>query len=391
MRLLYLSADPGVPVFGGKGASVHLRALVTALHGLGHEVMVASPRLEPGLNRLPDAVLSASIPAVRPRECSTGEELAARCAEQTAAVIAFARRHGAEAIYERYSLMGVSGARAATALGLPLALEVNAPLRDEERRFRRLEHEALAFQFEREAFTAAWRIFVVSRALADWLVAESIDPARVEVMGNAPPDRCFSRRRAIGADVELVVGFAGGLKPWHGIATLLEGFGMALAQGGRMRLEIVGQGPADELLDRSPLPAKSLRRLGAVPHAAALDALGGWDIGVAPFSAVPGFYFSPLKLFEYMAAGLCPVVSNVGELPDIVGQGKAGVVVAADDPGALTRALLALDRDRKGLRELAARAGEASADRPTWTDSARAVLAVLESTRPTAARVGTGA
>ncbi|GAC1572187.1 MAG: glycosyltransferase family 4 protein [Candidatus Dormibacteria bacterium] len=389
MRLLYLSADPGVPVFGGKGASVHLRALVAALDGLGHEVMVASPRLEPGVNPLPDGVLSALIPAVRPRECATGETVADRCAEQAAAVIALARAHRAEAIYERYSLMGVAGARAAHALGLPLALEINAPLRDEERRFRQLAYDALALRSERETFAAARRIFTVSQALADWLVGEGVEPARVQVMGNASPEYCFPPRRAIGAQAELVVGFAGGLKPWHGIGTLLEGFGMALEQGGRMRLEILGQGPADELIDRSPLPAGSLRRLGALAHADALDTLVGWDVGVAPFSAVPNFYFSPLKLFEYMAAGLCPVVSEVGELPDIVGQGRAGVVVAPDDPRALADALLALDRDRSRLRELAARAGELIAARPTWTDSARAVLAVLEPALPTPARVGT--
>lgn len=339
---------------------------------------------------MPEDVLSASIPAVRPRECPTAQAVHDRCAAQAAAVIALARRHRADAIYERYSLMGVAGARAARTLKLPLALEVNAPLRDEERRFRQLAHETLAFEAERETFAAARRLFTVSQALADWLVKEGVEPARVHVTGNAPPEDDFPPRRPIGVEAELVVGFAGGLKSWHGIGTLLEGFAMALEQGGRMRLEILGQGPADELLDHCELPGGSLRRLGAVAHREALATLAGWDVGVAPFSAMPGFYFSPLKLFEYMAAGLCPVVTDVGELPGIVGHGRAGVIVAPDDPQALAEALLALDANRDRLRELAAGAGELIRTRPTWTDSARAVLDVLGPAVPTATCVGTG-
>lgn len=380
MRLLYLSADPGVPVFGGKGASVHLRALVGALHGLGHEVLVASPRLEAGENQLPEGVLKAEVPAVRPRECRSPEEVQERCQEQAAAVVRLMADHRLEGIYERYSLMGVAGARAAVELAVPLVLEVNAPLREEERRYRHLVHEDLALAAERESFAAARRIFTVSTALRGWLVGEGVDPGKVEVMPNSPPGRPFTAAPARGERPEMVVGFAGGLKLWHGIGTLVEGFRLAREAGGRMRLEIVGRGPADELVDGAGLPEGALRRLGALPHEQALQVVETWDVGVAPFSAVPDFYFSPLKLYEYMAAGVCPVVTDVGELAAIVRDGSAGVVVAPDDPEALATALLELDRDRDRLRELAARAQRAARELPTWRHSAQRVVAALTGT-----------
>jgi glycosyltransferase involved in cell wall biosynthesis len=378
MRLLYLTADPGIPVFGGKGASIHVRALAGAFDALGHEVIIASPRVEARENPLVPRIRVAEIPAVRPRDCATADEVLERAERQAHASIELARREGVEAIYERYSLSSFAGARACAALGIPMVLEVNAPLRAEEQRFRHLRHEMTAMHAEHETFAAAARIFAVSAALAEWLSARGVNGSRVEVLGNAPPARAFAPKRPAGESSELMVGFAGGLKPWHGIETLLQGFQLALELGARVRLEVLGTGPAEKLIEGATLPKERLTWLGHVPHAQALDALERWDIGVAPFRALDGFYFSPLKLFEYMAAGVCPVVSDVGDLAQIVEHGRAGIVVPAEDPRALADALLTLDRDRVRMRALGARAGVVARQRPSWTDNAGRVVAAIE-------------
>jgi glycosyltransferase involved in cell wall biosynthesis len=157
-----------------------------------------------------------------------------------------------------------------------------------------------------------------------------------------------------------------------------------------MRLEILGQGQAGAVLDRARLPRDRLIRHGHLPHEEALEVLATWDVGVAPFDAVPGFYFSPLKLFEYMAAGLCPVVSDVGELPEFVEHGQAGVVVPPGDVQALSEALLALDRDRARLRETGLRAQTAASKRPTWVDGARRVAEALSDTPAVLAPLAAG-
>jgi glycosyltransferase involved in cell wall biosynthesis len=348
-----------------------------ALDELGHEVLLASPRLEPGADRLSAGIRCREIPPVRPDHRASPTDALRQAELQAEAVREITAREGCEAIYERYSLASFAGARTATALSVPLALEVNAPLRQEAKRFRGLFHEPLAIAAEREAFAAARSIFVVSRALAQWLIDTGVERTRVAMMGNAPPERAFAEKREIPDSSELVVGFAGGLKPWHGIQTLLGGCELALHSGARMRLEILGQGPAEALLDRASLPRDRLIRHGHLPHEEALNVLSTWDVGVAPFDAVPGFYFSPLKLFEYMAAGLCPVVSDVGELPELVEHGQAGVVVPPGDARALAETLLALDRDRAWVRAAGRRAQAAARMRPTWLDSARRVVDAL--------------
>ena len=42
MKIAYLCADPGIPVLGNKGASVHVREFTDALVSLGHDVRIYS-------------------------------------------------------------------------------------------------------------------------------------------------------------------------------------------------------------------------------------------------------------------------------------------------------------------------------------------------------------
>ena len=44
MRIAYISVDPGIPVFGTKGASVHIQEVVRELRRRGHEVTVYTTR-----------------------------------------------------------------------------------------------------------------------------------------------------------------------------------------------------------------------------------------------------------------------------------------------------------------------------------------------------------
>ena len=44
MRIAYVCTDPGIPVFGRKGASVHAQAVLTELVRAGHEVHLCTPR-----------------------------------------------------------------------------------------------------------------------------------------------------------------------------------------------------------------------------------------------------------------------------------------------------------------------------------------------------------
>jgi glycosyltransferase involved in cell wall biosynthesis len=369
-------------VLGHKGASVHVRELAAALDRLGADVAIASPRTEPAGDVLGAPVELLAIPPITPK--ASEAELRAALEQQRAAVVDKARSFAADAVYERYSLFSDAGIEAAATLEIPHVLEVNAPLRAEAQRFRTLPHRELAAEIERSVLRASSRVLAVSEALRRWLEESGVEPERIEVVPNAVNPNEIGPRLTRNDD-EFVVGFCGSLKAWHGVDVLLEAAAIAFAQDTTLRLEVVGSGPLDHLLESSTLPVGRLRALGALRHADALERLRSWDVGVAPYSPLEGFYFSPLKVVEYMAVGLCPVASDVGELPALLDDGARGVLVPAGDPQRLASAFLELASDRSRAAELGRRAREYVLDTRTWTGNARVVLDSLRATRELAA------
>jgi glycosyltransferase involved in cell wall biosynthesis len=374
MRLLYLTCDPGVPVLGHKGASVHVREMVDAFAAAGASVLVASPRIEPDGNEPSSSAELVHIDPVRPARYQSVASLRKAIAAQTRRVQQIARQHGAEAIYERMSLFGASGVRAARLLGLPHVLEMNAPLCDEARRFRSLPHPREATRLEAEMCTATDHIFPVSDALSALLVQAGVPPAKVTVAPNGVDRRKFlSRKRP---QPLFTIGFLGSLKPWHGVDVLLSAFRLALASRPELRLEIVGTGPERASIEAADLPPDRLGYHGALPHAAAIELLAGWDVGVAPFLPVPDFYFSPLKVVEYMAAGVCPVGSSLGQIKTLLGDGR-GVLVEPGDVEALSDAIVRLAAHRADAAEIGARARTYALASFSWQRNARQALRVL--------------
>src|SRR5439155_13611532 len=121
----------------------------------------------------------------------------------------------------RFSLFSDGGVGAAAALDLPHVLEVNAPLRDEARRFRVLPHSAIAARVERRVLAATDRVFVVSDELPSALARAGLDPRRIEVAPNGVDPRKFPQI-ARQPRATFVAGFCGSLKPWHGVELLLN-------------------------------------------------------------------------------------------------------------------------------------------------------------------------
>lgn len=164
-------------------------------------------------------------------------------------------------------------------------------------------------------------------------------------------------------DGRLVVGYVGRLAAHKGVDVLLH----ALAADARLVLHVAGDGP------EAPALQALTRRLGLrdrvtfagfVSQADLPDLYRTLDVLAVPSVPVPGWIEQFCRVaVEAMATGVPVVASDLGSLPEVVGD--AGVLVAPSDPGALGHELARLLDEPGRWAELRRRALEHAA-RFSW-------------------------
>ena len=117
------------------------------------------------------------------------------------------------------------------------------------------------------------------------------------------------------------------------------------------QLRIVGDGPQRvPLMDLAQKLRVDADFRGAVSSSEIPGQLRGSAIGVAPYPETVSahHYFSPLQVYEYLAAGLPIVASSIGQIPHAVGD--AGVLVPGSNASTLAQALVSQSRGMSGWR-----------------------------------------
>ena len=369
MRIAYVSADPGVPAFGRKGCSVHLQEVVRAFLRLGASVELFVARVD---GDPPPALRSVRVhllPGAGAAGAAARERASLRA--NRALRTALAQNGPFDLVYERYSLWSFAGMRHAKAAGVPGLLEINAPLIDEQAQHRSLIRRRTAERVATRAFAAASALVAVSDEVAAGIAAYADESVPIHVVPNGVdvdrfrPDAAPCCPAVAGT---FTVGFVGTLKPWHGLATLVDGFDRLAKRHGNVRLLVVGDGPGardlhDDLARRKLLDVALVT--GAMESAKVPSLLTSMTVASAPYSGEAGFYFSPLKVFEYMAAGLPVVASRLGQLSSVIEDGVTGVLCPAGDPASLAAALERLHGDA-GLRARLGAAARAAVHRHSW-------------------------
>jgi glycosyltransferase involved in cell wall biosynthesis len=182
-------------------------------------------------------------------------------------------------------------------------------------------------------------------------------------------------RARLGVGAASLIGFLGSLRPWHDVGALIEAVARLRRDGRSVKLVVIGDGPQRAVLAGSAGEAGvDTVFTGAVPHERVPAHLAALDVAVAPYAPSDGFYFSPLKLVEYLAAGLPVVVADIGDLRHCVLPGETGWLYPPGDVDALAGAMrIALD-DELAARRFA-RAGKEHARREhSWEANAERLV-----------------
>lgn len=362
MKILYVASDQRVP--GKTGGSVHVEEVACGLAARGHEVHVLA---------LPGERRTNGAPA--PYELHPSRLLLEhRFFRWTARreVEALLDRLGIEVVMERYYNFGGEGIRAAHARSLPSLLEVNSPVKDHPGSLKSVVDRALLFRP-----LGRIRDELVSKASALVTPLPSIVPEDVpgrkvhRVHWGANVERFrpdVARKRLPIPDRARVVVFSGSFRPWHGADLLVRAAARVLPRDPEAFFLFVGAGSRWQ---ETRLLAQKLGIEGAVlfTGSVAYDEMPSYlrtaKVGVAPYQPsrlgqmTLGFYWSPLKIFEYMATGLPVVCLDVPPLADVVRPEREGLLVAEGDEEALAAAIARLLSDPARARSM----GEAGRER----------------------------
>jgi len=377
MHIAYLCLDPGIPLFGHKGASNHVREFTGALAALGHQVSLVAARLGEGAGELPCNIYVVPGP---PEAGGALEAEAAELRRNSVLGDTLDRINGQtpfDLIYQRYSLWSFEGLECAHRLGVPYVLEVNSPLRIEQLRYRSLYLEPAARAIEVLLFRSATLVAGVSQSVVDYVTREIGRVGPSVVLPNGVDLDLFRSVPAVSTAGAFTVGFVGSLKPWHGLEPLLEAFSILARKSADSRLLIVGDGPQRSFIEQFAAEhdlRDRIRLTGAVAKSRIPELLAAMDVAVAPYPRLDDFYFSPLKVFEYMAAGCAIVASRIGQIPDILSDGHTALLTVPGDALDLAAKIRRLWSDADLRRRLGAAARQEAFLRHGWESRARAVL-----------------
>ncbi|MCA9908543.1 MAG: glycosyltransferase family 4 protein [Anaerolineae bacterium] len=253
-------------------------------------------------------------------------------------------------------------------------------------------HSVVGRWIQRQTVRRVGQVFGVTQKLCEDLRALGADPSRIQVAPDGIRGERFANlptqaeaRRTLGwPDDNFIVGYVGRLQTLaqdKGVGLLVE----ALAQIDGSSIALVG-GP-DEM-------AEALRRqwlalgqddagflyAGQVQADRVARYLVACDVCVltSPWTTFFAYYTSPLKLFEYMAAGRAIVASDLPSTHEIVVEGETALFFPPGDVEALTTALKRLRDDPTLRQRMGAEVHKLAFERYTWEARARAILEAIK-------------
>jgi glycosyltransferase involved in cell wall biosynthesis len=350
--------------------SIHVAKMCEALAEHGHEVTLVCPRRTPepvgpellashyGVRR-PFRVVKLARPAVRGAARLFGAQAAAWC-----------RRAGVELVYSR----DLNGAFCGVLLGMRVMLEVHTPLE----RVRGVSRWMLGRLLRHPRLV---RLVGISDSLSHYFQTHHGMPAERILVAREAADAVDAAHAApveLGAG-ELHVGYVGHLYPGKGMEVVVE-----MARGCPWAVfHVVGGEEADIRWWKERWPGlDNLRFHGFVPHAVTAGYRQACDVLLAPYQSRVSDslggdiskWMSPMKVFEYMAAGKAIVASSIAVVEEVLDDGETALLCGPEDFDAWRAALERLRADPALRAALGERARALFLREYTWQKRAEKVL-----------------
>jgi starch synthase len=385
MKVLYVALKESLP--GSHGGAVHVLEVARHLARRGHHITVVVKQWagQPAHQILDDfEIIRLRVPSQyllftkEPTLRSLIHEIAP------------------DVVMERYYNFAGAGIAAAQALRIPALLEVNAPLVDPPGTPKaRLDAFMLGWM-KRRALAQANAAARIVTPLAATIPApiprskiiEIAWGANVELFDRAALDQSQVEqlRAQLNPQSRRVVVFLGSFRPWHGVREFVNAAGKIAQTRNDILFLMFGSGEllgeTRAFVTRNGLD-KQIVLIGAVPYEQVPSYLALADVGVAPFNTSlhpplrVGFYWSPLKVHEYMAMALPVVTIDVNPLNQLVRARQEGLLYREGDSVKLRENIECLVDDAALARRLGQAGRRRVVEQFSWQKHAEQLEQVL--------------
>jgi glycosyltransferase involved in cell wall biosynthesis len=367
------------------GQAVHIEEMIASMRKLGHEVRVVAPAVGD------EGQMGGEVGWVQ-RLRSHLPNVLYELMELAYTWVAYRRLRAAAAefkpdvIYERYNLYLLAGLMLKRKLGIPLLLEVNAPLVQERSAHSGgLSLKRLARWAEGTAWRGADYVLPVTQVLGEHVRAYGVPAERISVIPNGINEEHFAAAPAPeqakaerGLSGKLVLGFTGFVREWHGVDRVIRWMASSAAPV-NAHLVVVGDGPVRADLERLAYDLGIADRVTftGVIHREQVPAwVASFDIALQPAVVA---YASPLKLMEYLVMGKAVVAPSTPNLCEVLTDGDNAALFDENISAAFEQALTRLCGD-SALRQQLSNGARASIIRLdlTWDGNARKAVRLAE-------------
>ena len=211
--------------------------------------------------------------------------------------------------------------------------------------------------------------FSVSRKIKEHFVNRGVPDDFITVIPNGADVDRFSPeisstqvREKYDLRESVVVGFVGSFIFWHGVENLTSIIKNNLSKYDNVKFLMVGQGgPLEPLLKKFVSDNKFEEQViftGHVPHDDVPQYISAMDILLAPYPDIDFFYYSPVKIYEYMSCGKPVISTKIGQIAELIEDGKTGFLTKPNDIKKISSRISDLIENQK-LREQVGKAARA--------------------------------
>lgn len=391
MKIGYIATDIEVPYTGagGSGGSVHVIEVARNLVDLGNEVHLVC------MKGFREQIAEEDIKGIHVHRIYTGIDKVrviqsnyfyryilnlfipfARYATAfvfAVKIAALIHKNKFNLIYERASSLGAGGL-ASFITGTPMVLELNDPV-------------FTSFSLRQAKSVITTKKELVKGKIDDDRVVEVTWAVNTELFNpHAPSGYVFSKHNIKNRKVIL---YMGSFAPWHGVEDIIDAAKIVKDKLKNVVFIMVGTG-IDMIHYRKKISHHNLEDYfiftGAIDYELVPSYICTADITLAPFNPAKsklmqkhGFYFTPLKLFEYMACGKPVISTSVGNVENIIKDGVTGILIPPANPAILAENIIKLTSDEALCKTLGLNARKIVEAKYSWKNHVNVLVNIFNS------------